>query len=79
MINVLICGALGKMGANIVALLDGDEQAQIVAGVDRVCGKVGNAPVYDNFGDVKEKIDVIIDFSSPAVLESELAFAKKVN
>lgn len=78
MINVLICGALGKMGANLVALLDGDEQAKIVAGIDRVCGVVGDAPVYDSFEYVKEKVDVIIDFSSPAVLKSELEFAKKV-
>ena len=34
MINVLVCGIGGKMGENIVALLNGDTGAQVVCGVD---------------------------------------------
>jgi 4-hydroxy-tetrahydrodipicolinate reductase len=32
-------------------------------------------PVYSSFDDVKESVDVIIDFSSPAVLKDELSYA----
>lgn len=75
MLKVLVCGIGGKMGGNIADLLKDDNQAQIVCGVDLHAPQGCNVPVYSSFADVKEKPDVIIDFSSPAVLESELAFA----
>ena len=37
----------------------------------------GEIPVYSSFDDVKEKVDVIIDFSSPAALKGELEWAVK--
>lgn len=77
MINVLICGAFGKMGANVYDLLKNDQDVAIVAGVDKDCGTLGDVTVYPDFASVKEKVDVIIDFSSPAVLESELSFARE--
>lgn len=36
-------------------------------------------PIYTSFNEVKESVDVIIDFSSPAVLKDELAWAQKRN
>ena len=79
MINVLICGAFGKMGANVYSLLKDDENAKVVAGVDVKAGELDGVSVYDDFEKISERIDVIIDFSSPTVLEREMAFAKKVN
>ena len=76
MIKILICGIGGKMGANIVSLLTGDEKAEIVCGVDLHTPEECKVPVYSKFNDVKEKVDVIIDFSSPAVLKDELEWAK---
>lgn len=75
MINILICGIGGKMGGNLRLLLKDDAQARVVCGVDLHAPEGCNVPVYSSFGQVKEKVDVIIDFSSPAVLESELAYA----
>lgn len=75
MINVLVTGVCGKMGQNVVAALGGDGKAKAVCGVD-IAKSAGDLPVYKNFGDVKEKVDVIIDFSSPAALKSELEWAK---
>lgn len=74
MIKVLVCGANGKMGANVISLLSGDCEARAVCGVDIKGG--GDIPVYGSFSAVKEKADVIIDFSSPAVLHEELEWAK---
>ncbi len=79
MINVLVCGIGGKMGGNIVDLLKNDEQAKVVCGVDLHAPENCGVPVYPSFGQVKEKVDVIIDFSSPAVLESELEYAVSHN
>ncbi|MDE7083247.1 MAG: 4-hydroxy-tetrahydrodipicolinate reductase [Clostridia bacterium] len=74
--NVLICGINGKMGANLVELLQNDVELKVVCGVDRNCDGQ-SVPVYDDFAKVNEKVDVIIDFSSPAVLKGELGWAVK--
>lgn len=75
MIKVAVCGALGKMGANILELLEGDGEAQAFCGVDAKSGETRGLKVYSSFKDITDKPDVIIDFSSPAALESELEYA----
>ena len=79
MINVLICGIGGKMGQNVLSLLLNDKEAQAVCGVDVACPQNCPVPVYGSFEQVSEKVDVIIDFSTPKILPDLLAFAKKVN
>lgn len=75
MINVLICGINGKMGANVCGLLATDGEAQVVCGVDISTAELP-VPVYSSFTDVREGVDVVIDFSSPATLYDELEWAK---
>lgn len=76
MTKILICGVCGKMGNIIFNLLKNDADAQVVCGVDKnAAGAAFGVPVYENFDDVKESVDVIIDFSSPAVLKAELQWA----
>ena len=75
MINILVCGICGKMGANICEVIAADGGAQVVCGVD-ICESTLNIPLYKSFSEVKESVDVIIDFSSPAALHSELEWAK---
>jgi 4-hydroxy-tetrahydrodipicolinate reductase len=79
MLNVLVCGIGGKMGGNICALLKDDKDAKVVCGVDLHAPEGCTVPVYSSFDKVKEKVDVIIDFSSPAVLASELEYSIKNN
>ena len=76
MIKIAVCGACGKMGANIAELLAGDGEAEYFCGIDP-CGD--NVKVYKTFKEITEKPDVIIDFSSPAVLSDELEYAVKNN
>ena len=75
MIKVLICGACGKMGANLIELLASDCEAAAICGVD-MSGDKCAIPVYPSFDKAEDKVDVIIDFSSPAVLDGELEYAK---
>lgn len=77
MIKIAICGACGKMGANISELLKGDGEAEYFCGIDPRGGQAGDCgvTVYPSFKDIKVKPDVIIDFSSPAVLSDELEYA----
>ena len=67
------------MGTNIVDLLKDDDEAQVVCGVDLHTPEGCQVPVYTSFNDVKESVDVIIDFSSPAALDGELEYAKAHN
>lgn len=73
MINILISGALGKMGRKVYSALD-KSGAVAVCGVDKSVGKT-DFPLYSSFSEVKEKVDVIIDFSAADNLKSILDFA----
>ncbi len=75
MIKIAICGACGKMGLNIAELLSGDTEAEYFCGID----PRGGDKVFKTFKDIEGKPDVIIDFSSPAVLSDELEYAVKNN
>ncbi|MDE7265795.1 MAG: 4-hydroxy-tetrahydrodipicolinate reductase, partial [Clostridia bacterium] len=77
MTDILVCGICGKMGGVVAELLQNDSNARIVCGVDLNGCENGKFPVYRTFDCVKEKVDVILDFSSPAALEVELNWAVK--
>lgn len=78
MINILIHGALGRMGKKVLESCLSDSEVKAVCGVDRFEDLTDkDFPVYDGFDKVTEKVDVVIDFSSPVTLGSVLGFAKK--
>lgn len=77
MVNILISGIFGHMGRNVADLTQADKDARLLCGVDLTTGEMYGAPVYASFSDVKEKPDVVIDFSSAANLPNILAFAEK--
>ena len=70
MINVLVYGALGRMGSIVVNRVEQAGDMAVAAGVDVYSG--GGA-VYGRLEEVKEKADVVIDFShhtlTPALLD----------
>ncbi len=75
MVNILISGALGKMGRKVYQVSNLRPNVKAVCGVDITQDfSCKDFPVYDNFNSVKEKIDVVVDFSSPSNLESLLGF-----
>ena len=76
MVRIIICGACGKMGGNVLELLKEDKDAVAVCGVDLYPREIG-IPVYTSFKDIQEEADVIIDFSSPTGLKERLDFAKE--
>ena len=75
MTRIIVCGACGKMGGNVLSLLEGDENAKAVCGVDLFPREIG-IPVYKSFADIQEEADVIIDFSSSQNLAERLEYAK---
>ncbi len=75
MINILLCGANGKMGNAVTRVAAGQDTVKIVAGYD-INTESDTFPVYDKLEDIAEKIDCIIDFSHPALFDSIIEFAK---
>ena len=76
--RIIVCGACGKMGGNVLSLLASDNEAEAVCGVDLYPKEIG-IPVYKSFADVKEEADVIIDFSSADGVSERLEYAKTHN
>ena len=77
-VRIILCGACGKMGGNVLSLLNEDDGAKAVCGVDLYPKEIG-IPVYKSFSDIQEQADVIIDFSSPVGLSERLEYAKTHN
>lgn len=76
MTNIILRGCNGKMGQVITEIVESDDNAIIVAGID-ISQKWNNKyPVYQSFLQCSVKADVIIDFSSPRNLTEMLDFAK---
>ena len=74
--RIILCGACGKMGGNVLSLLSADPDAVAVCGVDLYPKEIG-IPVYKSFSDIQEDADVIIDFSSAENLKERLEYAKQ--
>lgn len=74
-VRIILCGACGRMGGNVLSLLASDDQAKAVCGVDLYPKEIG-IPVYKSFADIQEEADVIIDFSSADGLQERLEYAK---
>ena len=77
MTGIILTGACGKMGKVIQSVVASRDNCEIVAGVDKFNDNTASFPVYSSLGEVKEKADVIIDFSNPSLLDELLDYAKK--
>jgi len=78
MTNILINGINGKMGQEIIKASTNYKELNIVAGIDTKEENI-NIPTYNSYKDIKEKIDLIIDFSLPEGTLNILEYAKKNN
>lgn len=79
MIRILLNGCNGKMGQAITRVCELKDDLFVVAGVDTKQDENNSYPVYADPWDVKEAVDIIIDFSHPGALESILGYAVKKN
>lgn len=77
MTNIILRGCNGKMGQVITDIVEADENAVIVAGIDVSQNRNNKYPVYQSFSKCNVKADVIIDFSAPVQIEEMLQFAKE--
>ncbi len=75
MTKIFLVGACGKMGRVIAECVSTRNDCAVVGGVDVVCEKYSDFPIYSSFSQVSEKPDVIIDFSHPSALKDTLDYA----
>ena len=77
--KIIICGALGKMGAKIRENALKTDDILPIAGVDVKDADINGFKVYDDFGKITEKADAVIDFSAKASLNAVLSYCKKTH
>ncbi len=76
--NLLISGICGRIGSD-VAKFATDYGFNTIGGVDKNANLHEKTPVYPDFSSVPilQKVDVVIDFSSPNLATEALAFCEK--
>ena len=74
MINIILCGASGKMGGFVAEAAQNDKNLRIVAGIDKI-NKGQSFPIYTSFSEITQNADLIIDFSNTLLLDNLLDFA----
>ena len=79
MTGIILTGASGKMGKVIQSVVASRDDCEIVAGVDKFNDGSAPFPVYSALSEVKEKADVVIDFSNPSLLDDLLDYGIKTN
>ena len=77
MIKILLNGANGKMGSEVIQAVKSVENCEIVCGFDQEENTTNGFPVYKTIEDIKENVDVIIDFSVPVATFEILKYARQ--
>ena len=77
-VRLLVCGCCGKMGRLLVDTVANERSSvlEVVAGVD-ASGGYASFPVYKSIDNVTCPVDVLVDFSSPSLLDGILRYAEK--
>lgn len=78
--NVLLIGCNGQMGKVVQEAIATHPDVQLVAGFDRLATTDNLFPVYQDFNEITESIDVVIDFSHHSMTNNTLEYcvAKKL-
>lgn len=79
MTDIILNGCCGKMGHVIQSIVSARDDCNIVAGVDIRDSHDCDFPVYSSIKDIKEKADVVIDFSNPILLDDLLEYGRSTN
>lgn len=77
MIRAMMHGCNGHMGQVITGLAAGDEELEIVAGIDLSDDKKNAYPVFTSLEECDVEADVIIDFCSAKAIDGLLAYSVK--
>lgn len=76
--SLLISGISGKIGLEVKKLAT-NYGFNIICGIDNNSFIDANFPIYKSFFEVKNQVDVIVDFSSPTLCDRAVDFALENN
>ena len=76
MYNVMVCGAYGRMGKEVISAIEASSDFKLVCGFDKEENEENEIKIYNDISKIKEEIDVIIDFSNVHATLKILEFAK---
>lgn len=74
--SLLISGISGKVG-KVLAQISKSYNFNLVCGVDKKQFSNVDCPIYTTFSEVKENIDIVIDFSSDSLTEEAINFSNE--
>lgn len=76
MVNIIMHGCNGAMGQVISSLVERDEEAKIVAGIDLNTEAKNGYPVFATLEDCDVEADVVIDFASAKAVDHLLDYCE---
>ncbi len=79
MTRIIMSGCNGAMGTMITSIVEKDEEAQIVAGIDIADDGSKKYPVFSSIKECDVEADALIDFSTPKILDDLLAYCQEKN
>ena len=79
MVRIIMHGCNGKMGQVITGIVNADDNAEIVAGIDIYDGIKNTYPVYTSIKDCDVEADVIIDFAAAGAVDDLLDYSVDKN
>lgn len=68
-VRVLLVGADGHMGREVIRLAAQQDDIRVVAGLSKFESESSSVPLYRQMTDVVEDFDIVIDFSNPVLLD----------
>lgn len=77
MVKIIMNGCNGHMGQVISQIVEKDEQAEIVAGIDLTGESKNGYPVFADIDVCEIEADVVIDFSSPKAFDKLMDYCEK--
>ena len=77
-VKVLVHGAGGKMGAEVIRCISKMNEVELLGGVDAMGQGEQDYPYYKTFDQVVDTPDILVDFSFHTLVPSVLDYAEKV-
>ncbi|MFB0525960.1 MAG: 4-hydroxy-tetrahydrodipicolinate reductase [bacterium] len=83
MVNVIVCGACGRMGKRIIDILSRDGETELVGAIEAKAHEaLGNevtpkVKVTDNLEEIIDRAEVVIDFTNPQASLKNLEVASR--
>ncbi len=75
MVRIIMHGCNGKMGQVITGIVNSDDNAEIVAGIDIFDGIQNTYPVFSSIDQCDVEADVIIDFAAAKAVDALLDYS----